>query len=210
MKCTLMLGCGVLASALFVTTDIIGANRYKGYSLRDQNFSELTAEGSPVRSFMVAANCLPYASLLTVFGQGVRAAEPGEAGRRTGALLVAYGLANAIGGVVFPMAQRPVLAANAHSPINAMHIPVMGIMSAFLLLGLRSASVLSGKGFRAFTNVTTVALVLPAVLMAPDVPKVARNEPTPYMGALARINIYATALWIAALGLVLMRDEEER
>lgn len=210
MRRALMLGSGVLASAIFVATDIIGARRYEGYSLRDQNFSELTAEGSPVRPFMVAANCLPYAGLMTLFGWSVGTARPSPAGERAGRLLIACGLANAIGGVVFPMAQRPVLAAKAHSPVNAMHIPVMGLMSAFLLLALRAASTLSGDRFRAFTSATAVALVVPAILMAPDIPKVARNEPTPWMGAIERVNIYATALWVAVLGIVLMRDEDER
>lgn len=210
MKRELMLGCGVLASMLFVATDIIGARRYEGYSLRDQNFSELTAEGAPVRPFMIAANCIPYAGLLTAFGRGVRAARPDATGRRIGALLVAYGLTNAIGGVVFPMARRPVLAANAHSPVNAMHIPVMGIMSAILLCAVRSASPWFGSRGRAITNATTAALLLPAVIMAPDIPNVARDEPTPYMGAIERVNIYVTAIWLAALGLVLMRDADAR
>jgi hypothetical protein len=91
----------------------------KGYSLWDQSFSELTAEGSPVRPFMVAANCFPYAGLLTVFGQGVRAARPGEASRRTGVLLVAYGLTHLIGGVAFPMARRPVLVGAEETSVDA-------------------------------------------------------------------------------------------
>lgn len=209
MKRALMLSSGLLASALFVATDIIGARRYAGYSLRDQNFSELTAAGSPVRPFMVVANCLPYAGLMSLFGAGVRAARPGDAGHRAGRLLTAYGLANAIGGVFFPMAQRPALASGAYTPINALHIPVMGVMSAFLLLAVRAAGGFFGSRGRAVTGATIAALVLPAVLTAPGIPRVARDEPTPWMGALERVNIYATALWISALGLVLLRDETD-
>ena len=52
----ILLGCGIVSSVLYVVSDVIGALRYPSYSYADQEFSELTAQGSPVRPLMIALN----------------------------------------------------------------------------------------------------------------------------------------------------------
>ena len=65
-----LLGCGVVSSVLYVVSDVIGTLRYKGYSYTEQEFSELTAQGSPVRPLMVALNEFPYTLLVAAFAVG--------------------------------------------------------------------------------------------------------------------------------------------
>ena len=100
----ILLGCGIVSSVLYVVSDVIGALRYPGYSYADQEFSELTAQGSPVRSLMIALNEIPYTLLVATFAGGVwTSAEPKRAGRITGAMLLGYAASGMAGGVVFPM-----------------------------------------------------------------------------------------------------------
>lgn len=62
-----LLACGVASSVLYIVVDVLGTLMYPGYRYTQQQFSELTAVGSPVRLFMIALNTIPY-TLLGLFG----------------------------------------------------------------------------------------------------------------------------------------------
>jgi hypothetical protein len=66
----ILLGCGIVSSVLYVVTDVLGTLRYPGYSYADQTFSELTAQGAPTRSLMVALNGISYGVLVAAFALG--------------------------------------------------------------------------------------------------------------------------------------------
>ena len=89
----ILLGCGVVASAWWVSIDVVASLRYPGYSYTDQIISELSAEGAPTRTLWLVANAIPYAVLMTAFGVGVwAAAGRTRTGRVTGALIVGYAI----------------------------------------------------------------------------------------------------------------------
>ena len=67
---TILLGCGIAASLLYVVTDLLGGMAYEGYSFSAQTISELGAIGSPSKSF-VDPLFLTYDVLLVAFGIGV-------------------------------------------------------------------------------------------------------------------------------------------
>src|SRR5919112_2304050 len=95
----ILLGCGVVSSALYIVTDVLGTLRYEGYSYADQWFSELTAQGSPVRPLMVALNAFPYTLLVGAFAAGVwTSAGPKRAARITAAMLLGYAAFGFAGG----------------------------------------------------------------------------------------------------------------
>ena len=48
-----LLICGILASLIYVGSDILAAMRWEGYSYTAQSVSELRAIGAPTRSFLV-------------------------------------------------------------------------------------------------------------------------------------------------------------
>jgi len=103
----LLVGCGIVSSVLYFVGDGLGTLRYPGYSYADQEFSELTAQGSPVRPLMVGLNGILYTVLVTAFGVGVwTSAGSKRAGRITAAMLLGYAAFGMVTGVFFPIGTR--------------------------------------------------------------------------------------------------------
>src|SRR5215203_4535873 len=207
----ILLICGIASSVLYVVTDILGTLRYPGYSYADQEFSELTAQGSPVRPLMIALNGIPYTVLIAGFAGGVwTSAEPKRTGRITAAMLIGYAVSGMVTGVFFPMKTREALAAGEGTLRNAMHPPGTIVMSLFLLLAMAFGSTLLGRRFRYYTHATIVTLVVFGILASLQAGQMVANEPTPWMGIEERINIYATMLWVAVLAIALLRAQKAR
>src|SRR5215212_2572729 len=96
----ILLICGIVSSVLYIVGDVLGTLLYQGYSYADQTFSELTAQGSPVRPLMIALSGIPYGVLVAAFAGGVWAsAEPKRAARITGAMLIGYAASGSVTGV---------------------------------------------------------------------------------------------------------------
>lgn len=202
----LLLGCGVVSSVWYVASDIIGTVRYPGYSWLDQEFSELTAQGSPVRSLMVGINEIPYTLLVLAFAAGVwRSAGSTRAGRTTAAMLAGYAAAGFITGTFFPMATREILAADEGTLRNTMHIPGTMVMSLFIVLAMGFGSRVLGERFRSYSYATIAALVVFGILASLQAGDMQANRATPLMGLEERVNIYATMLWVAVLAAGLWR-----
>jgi hypothetical protein len=98
-----LLGCGIVSSVLYIVSDVLGTLLYEGYSYTDQEFSELTAQGSPVRPLMIALNEIPYTLLVLAFAAGVwESAGRRRAGRITAAMLIGYAVAGMVDGSDLP------------------------------------------------------------------------------------------------------------
>jgi len=65
-----LLMCGIISSLLWISTDIIAAIQYDGYSYINQSISELSANGAPTRAFLTTTGII-YELLLFAFGLGV-------------------------------------------------------------------------------------------------------------------------------------------
>jgi amino acid transporter len=207
----ILLGCGVISSVLYIAVDVLGSLRYPGYSYADQEFSELTAQDSPVRPLMVALNAVPYTLLVGAFAGGVwTSAEPKRSARITAAMLAGYSFSGMVTGVFFPMKPREALAAGEATLRNVMHIPGTIVMSLFMVLAMGFGARLLGRRFRYYTYATIGILVVFGVLTSLQAGRLEENQPTPWMGIEERINIYATMLWVAVLAIGLLRDQEAR
>ena len=205
----ILLICGIVSSVLYIAVDILGTLRYPGYRYTEQQFSELTAAGSPVRPLMIALSVIPYTLLVAAFAVGVWiSARPKRAGRITGAMLLGYAAFGMVGGWFTPMNTREALAAGERGLRNAMHIPMTAVMSLFMLLAMGFGATLLGKRFRYYSYATIAILVVFGVLTSLQAGKMVANEPTPWMGLTERINIYATMLWVAMLAIGLLRAKE--
>jgi hypothetical protein len=202
-----LLVCGIVSSVAYVTVDLMAALRwYKGYSYRDQAFSELFAEGSPVRGRMIALNGVVYLLLVVAFAIGVLVSVGQKrAGRVTAAMLLGYVLAGFIGGVVTPMSTREALAAGERTARNAMHPPMTAVMSLFVLLAIGFGAGLAGKRFRGYSYATIITMIAFGVSTFPYVPRMSQNKPTPWMGVIERVNIYGIMLWVIVLAFCLLR-----
>ncbi len=204
-------GCGVVSSVLYVGVDILGTLMYPGYRYTQQQFSELTASGSPVRPLMIALNVIPYTLLVLAFAVGVWTSFVAKRGSRiTGAMLAGYAVTGMVTGVFFPMNTREALAAGEEGLCNAMHPVGTAVMSLFILLAMGFGSTLLGRRFRYYSWGTIVTLILFGVLVTLQISRLVANQPTPWMGIDERINIYATMLWIAVLAIALLRAQMER
>jgi hypothetical protein len=207
---TVWLACGILSSLLYVGVDIFAAGQWEGYSYTAQAFSELTAIEAPTRPLMVFANAIPYSLLVVAFAVGVWA----SAGRSralcvTAGLLVAYAVAGFIGGVVFPMHARGTQ--TTMTLTDTMHIVFTTAGLLFMLLFIGFGAAAFGKRFRIYSIWTIVLLVLGgAYSYWAAFSQMAADLPTPGMGVMERINIYATMLWVGVLAAALLRVHLER
>ena len=207
----ILLVCGVVSTVLYVAVDVLGSLRYPGYRYTEQQFSELTASGSPVRPLMVALGVIPYTLLVAAFAVGVFTSAPKKrAGRITAAMLLGYAAFGMAGGWLTPMNTREALEAGERGLRNAMHVPITALMSLFMLLAMGFGATLLGKRFRYYSYATIAVLVVFGVLTSLQAGKMVANEATPWMGLEERINIYATMLWVAVLAIGLLRTKEAR
>lgn len=212
MKRKILLGCGVVSSALYIAADLIGTLRYPGYSWLDQEFSELTAEGAPTRPLMLALVEVPYNLLVLVLAAGLwtTAGPKQRAARLAAAGLVGYTVFGFVAGTITPMTTRAVMAAGEDTQRNAFHGPLTLVSDLFLAAGMGFAGQLLGTRFRFYSYATIAGLVIFGALAGLQIPQMEANKPTPGMGLEERVNIYATMLWVAVLAIGLLRAEATR
>jgi hypothetical protein len=195
-----LLGCGVLSSVLYIAADVYAWSRYPGYSPISQAFSELLAEGAPTRSFLVALTGIPYNLLVAALGVGIWAI-PGRqrVARSTGAMLVLYALFSFLGGTVFQMDVR----GTEPTARGSLHPLATAVMVLFMLLSLGFGAFVQGTRFRGYSLGTLLTVLGFAGLTFLYAPQIAANEPTPWLGLIERVSIYAWMFWVAVLAISL-------
>lgn len=198
-----LLACGVLSSLLYIVTDIVAGLRYPGYSFTSQNISELAAIGAPTRSF-VDPLFVAYDVLALPFAVGVlwEATRRTRALRVTGALLLGYLIIGCVGFALSPMHERgePALTNDLG------HVIVAATVVLLQLVAIAVGAFALGRVFRVYSLATLAAMIVASVPTFAYAPRVAANLPTPGMGILERIVVYAPLVWLAVLGIALMRD----
>jgi hypothetical protein len=209
MRRTVLLGCGILSSLLYVVANVRGARRWRDYSLASQTVSELSAIDTPSRPFVIPI-LTAHGLLVIPFGLGVC-----ESGRRkralraTGALLVGLG-ASDLPAPLFPMHRREALARGEGSRTDTMHIVVTSVNSLLILLAIGSASTAFGKRFRFYSIGTILVLLVTGGLTATQASRVGANLPTPWAGVSERISIGGYLLWQVVLAIALLRTHGDR
>jgi Protein of unknown function (DUF998) len=205
MSQKVLLICGILASLLYVGTDIFAAMRWEGYSYIDQSVSELRAIGAPTRPFLVPVLII-YALLEIAFGWAVR----GTAGQKrslriAGFILIVLGVID----LVAPFSPMH-LRGTESTLTDTMHVilTVVTVLLILLIIGFGAAA--DGKRFRLYSIATIVILFLCGAWAFMDAPRIGANLPTPWVGVRERINIYGYMLWMLVLAIVLLRAQVER
>ena len=200
-----LLACGVLASLTYVASDITASLRYPGYNFIDQTVSELFAIGAPTSRIVVPLFTLS-STLLAAFAFAVWAScGPGRS--RALRWLAIMMFANALNTLVlwnaFPLHMRGV----APTFTDAMHL-VLAVNPFVLLSVLFGIAAFKGS-FRAYSAITALILVVPAVFSFSFVTAVVANQPTPGMGLAERVAQYGYQLWQAMLAIVLLREDRQ-
>lgn len=201
--------CGALSSLLYLAMNIIVPFFYEGYSFASHTISELSAIDAPTRTLWIVP-AVVYTLLVTAFGWGVwTSAKQDRRLRVVGGLMIAYGLSG-IAWFFAPMHQREVLAAGGGTIEDTMHIVLSGVTSVIYLSALVFGAAAFGKTFRIYTFVTMALLIAAGVPLGMDGPKVALNQPTPWIGVTERIMLGVVILWIAVLSVALLRRQDGR
>jgi hypothetical protein len=63
---------------------------------------------------------------------------------------------------------------------------------------------------RLYSLLTMAALLVFGSITGMSAPRVASNDPTPWLGITERASAYGWMLWVAVLAIVLMRAEQPR
>jgi len=199
-----LLTCGLWSSSLYVATDLMAASWYAGYSITDQNYSELLATGAPTRSLMILVS-IAYNLLVAAFAAGVwTSARPKRTARMTGAIMVGYAALSLVTPLFFQMDMRGAEVTSRGS----LHGPMTAVMSLFILLSIGFGAFLLGRRFKLYSFATIVIVVIFGVLTGLQAPRLVAGQSTPWMGLTERVNIYATMIWFAALAIGLLQTEK--
>jgi hypothetical protein len=197
---TWLLRAGTAAVAVYAGGDLISGRSYEGYSFRDQAISELSAYGSPVRPEAVTWIAI-HGLLAGAFGVGVWQSAGGtRAPRWTAGFLLAAGVVTAPLHPFFPMSSRgmePGFNDTMHQILTFAFVP--------LTCGALAASAVAYPGwFRRYATASLAVIVGSGGLMSPLMSALAENRPTPWLGALERVNAYTMHAWTVVLAEVLI------
>ncbi|MCC6457401.1 MAG: DUF998 domain-containing protein [Caldilineaceae bacterium] len=199
----ILLICGILASLLYVGSDILAAMRWEGYSYMAQSVSELRGIGAPTRAFLLPILFI-YSLLEIAFGLGVWGTAPSGLAKRglriTGGLLIGLGILDLMG----PFFQLN-LGEAVGSFTNTLHLLMTVVTVLLILMIIGFGATADGKWFRFYSYATILILIVTGGLAFLDVPRIAANLPTPWMGVRERINIYGYMLWMLLLAVTLLR-----
>ena len=198
-----LLMCGILSTLLYINTDLMGVLWYPGYSFTSQAISELMAKGAPSERF-VDPLFLIYGVLVAAFAIGIfLVADKQRELRISAALLLAYAVIGFTGPTMFEMSPRTLGYASSNIP----HIVLTGVLSLLLLVSIGFGGFSFGGRFRVYSFVTLLIAIVFGAATAPYAVRLARNQPTPGMGIVERVDIYATLVWVIAFSMALLRRQ---
>ena len=195
---------GLLSSIAYVAIDLLSAVRYPGYSLLHQAISELSAIGAPESSTKLWSLLGPvYGVLFVAFVVGVlRVARNNRPLRISGWCMLLFAAWNMLW-PLFPMHQR----GTETTSTDFVHL-VVGAGSLLFILGFIGAGGMAlGRRFRTFSLATTLVIIGTGLGTFSYVSRIGAGAPTPWLGVVERVMIYAYLLWVAVLGMTLVRRE---
>ena len=198
----LLLACGVLSSLVYVVANVVSSIRWPEYRSLSQTISELSAIGAPSRSTWVPFG-LAYAALVIAFGIGVWRSAARPRLRVTAALLIAIG---ALGPFWPPMHLRGA----APTLTETLHIVFASVSSLCILTAIACGATAFGRRFRAYSIATIAILLASGFATSLYAPRIAANQPTPYVGVWERIDLGAYLVWVAVLAVGLLRGYRQR
>jgi hypothetical protein len=202
------LAAGIVAFVLYLAMDFVAALAYDGYSYRDQAISELSAVDAPTRTFWVICGFV-WQAVMFVFAFGLLRAAGGSRRVRIVGYVV---LAMAFQGFIWfiaPMHQREALAAGGGDWRDTLHLALGGVASVLAFTAIVAGAWAFGRAFRWYSFATLAAFFTFGALMGMDGGKIAEDEATPWFGIYERANIFAWMLWLAVLGVLLIRSPRE-
>jgi len=193
---------GILSTILWIGTDIFASIQYDGYSYRDQAVSELSAIGAPTRLLWIAMQ-LVYNPLLLAFGVGVwKSAGKRSSQRIAGILIAVWGIIGFLW-LFFPMHMRGA----GVTTTDTGHLIMSGVTVLTITLFIAFGSLINGKWFRCYSGMTILIMLVLGGWVGMQYNRVAADMPTPWLGIIERVMVYAPMLWVAVLAVILLQRE---
>jgi hypothetical protein len=200
-----LLVCGIVSSLLYIGADIFAAATYPGYSYTAQQVSELSAIGAPTKPLWEAMTSV-WTPLVIAFGIGVwLSAGQKRSLRVTGVLLIVFAIVGGLWVLFAPMNQRGTIESSGGSTTDDLHIVFAGLQILVMVLFIAFGSVALGRAFRLYSIGTIVAMVVCGAVVSTQVTAIAAGQPTPWIGLVERVSVYAPFLWILVLATALLR-----
>jgi len=199
---TAFLLCGVLASLIWLGTDVFASLSYPGYRYPFDPISGLSAVDAPTKSYVVALDTL-YALLKIAFSLGVWiSAGRHRALRLTAGLLLAFGLTD-LAAIFFPW--------NPADPVGTTGNLIHGLLAGglpvlLMLLAIGIGAAANGRWFRFYSYGTLLLMILLGALPLVGGFQIAGTQPPWWFGAVERINGYGYMLWMMVLATVLLHS----
>jgi hypothetical protein len=201
-----LLTCGILSAMFYIITDLLASWWYEGYSIIDQNYSELLATGAPTRPVMLISSVV-YNLLVIAFAIGIWTSSHRRLiSKITVAVMLGYAILSMVTPSFFQMDMRgaPI------TPYGSLH-PIMTVfMSIFILLSIGFGAFLFSVRFRLYSFITIILLIVFGFITGLQAPQLSAGQPTPLMGLTERINIYSTMIWFAVFSIALLRFEKKK
>jgi hypothetical protein len=196
-----LLICGILASLIWVGTDILSGMQWEGYSFISQSISELSAIGAPTRPLVFPLS-LTYDVLMIVFGLGVWGlAGQKHALRVTAGLLIGNAAISLVVVAFLPMHLGEAMSTSA----NIMNVILGAIGMLFFLLAIVFGAAAYRNWFRFYSIGTLLAYLVLTIFGLLVAPQIAAGQPTSLVGVQERTMVYIYLLWVIVLALVLLR-----
>jgi len=198
---------GPAATLLYIGLDTFAARRHVGYDYAGQTISELSAVGAPTRPLWLPVASI-YSLLMIAFSFGVwLSAGPRLALRVVALITAAVGIVGLLGWPFAPMHRREVLAAGGGTRSDRVHLVLGGVDAILFTSAAALGATTLGRRFRIYSILTILLLLGFGAAMSADSPRLAKNEPTPWIGIKERIAIFGSMIWMAVLGIALQRAE---
>jgi len=147
-----------------------------------------------------------YNPLVIAFGIGVcKYSENKLFLKVTGILLSIWGLLGYVW-FFFPMNMRGQI---VNSVTNTMYLVLAEITVPLMIVFIAIGSGAKGKCFRIYSILTIIATLVCGAIVGSQASRVAAQLPTPWMGILERVSVYAPMIWVAMLAMVLLKYEKK-
>ena len=93
---------------------------------------------------------------------------------------------------------------------DTLHVVVTSVMVLSILLAVGFGAVTLGPRFLRYSFGTLLVLVVSLTLVGVYGPRLAAHLPTPGLGIIERVNVYAYLLWVAVLAIGFLRHDRDR
>ncbi len=194
-----LLICGILSPLLYAAANVVAPMQFEGYDWVSQTVSELSAIDSPTRRLWLVF-MVPYSLLTMAFAMGIWM----SAGKSRALRLAAVcGFVHVTLGLFWP----PMHLRGAEFTLtDTLHILWTAFTVPIMLLQIIFAAAAYGRGFRIYSALTILTMIVFGILTGIDAPNIAANGPTPFIGIWERVGIAAQMLWVAVFAVKLLRE----